>query len=132
MMYLSHIYGKGKSRYRFVSNLAYCMKEMWKWKKTVFLFTLFSFIPGIAADYLGALLPSWVVADLESGADTSTLLLHIFLLCAFLWLGNVLSGCIHAWFSVGIDGYLYHFRRKFLDKIMDVDYDRLEDGPAGR
>ena len=130
MMYLSHIYGTGKSRYRFLSNLAYCMKEMWKWKKTVFLFTLFSFIPGIAADYLGALLPSWVVADLESGADVRLLLFHIFLLCAFLWLGNVLSGCIHAWFSVGIDGYLYHFRRKFLDKIMDVDYDRLEDGPS--
>ena len=130
MMYLSHIYGTGKSRYRFLSNLAYCMKEMWKWKKTVFLFTLFSFIPGIAADYLGALLPSWVVADLESGVDVRLLLFHIFLLCAFLWLGNVLSGCIHAWFSVGIDGYLYHFRRKFLDKIMDVDYDRLEDGPS--
>lgn len=62
--------------------------------------------------------------------DVRLLLFHIFLLCAFLWLGNVLSGCIHAWFSVGIDGYLYHFRRKFLDKIMDVDYDRLEDGPS--
>ena len=38
MMYLSHIYGKGKSRYRFISNLSYCMKEMWKWKKTKIIF----------------------------------------------------------------------------------------------
>ena len=95
MMYLSHIYGKGKAVT--ASSATWLLHEgNVEWKKTVFLFTLFSFIPGIAADYLGALLPSWVVADLESGADTSTLLLHIFLLCAFLWLGNVLSGCIHA------------------------------------
>lgn len=45
MMYLNHIYGKGKSRYHFASNIAYCMKEMWRWKKAAFLSVFFSFIP---------------------------------------------------------------------------------------
>lgn len=126
MMYLSHIYGKGKSKYKFFSNMVYCMREMWRWKKIACIGVLFSFLPFIVGNYLGALLPSWVVRDLEEKADITVLLLHIFLLSLFMWIGNTLYGGLDTYFQNVVYGYIHHFRRKFHRKIMDMDYDILE------
>ncbi|HJA94102.1 MAG TPA: ABC transporter ATP-binding protein/permease [Candidatus Eisenbergiella merdipullorum] len=130
MQYISHSYGKGKSRYSLTGNLWYCLKALWEWKKgSVFIIALV-FIPTVVGSYAQTLLPSVVVRDLETGAALSVLFGHIVAICVLMWAGNTCDQAANLWLGRSMPSFLQFFRKKFTAKIMDLDYDRLEDGAS--
>ena len=130
MQYISHGYGKGKSRYSIFGNLWYTLKSLWEWKKSAVLIILLVFIPRVAGSYAQTLLPSVVVQDLEEGAGLAVLVIHIVGICLVRWIGNTCDYAANLWFERSMPSFLQFFRKKFTAKIMDLDYDRLEDGPS--
>lgn len=130
MQYISHSYGKGKSRYSIFGNLWYTLKSLWEWKKSAVLIILLVFIPSVAGSYAQTLLPSVVVQDLEEGAGLAVLVIHIVGICLVRWIGNTCDYAANLWFERSMPSFLQFFRKKFTAKIMDLDYDRLEDGPS--
>lgn len=127
MYYSSEVYGRGKAKYSLLSNMGYAVTQMWSWNKVVFWATILGFIPCTLANYLSALLPSRVVNILEQGQSIEYLLMQILLLSAVLWICNSMSGVQEQYTDVMSYGYINHFQKKYIDKIMDIDYDRLED-----
>lgn len=130
MQYISHSYGKGKSHYSIFGNLWYTLKSLWEWKKSAVLIILLVFIPSVAGSYAQTLLPSVVVQDLEEGVGLAVLVIHIVGICLVRWIGNTCDYAANLWFERSMPSFLQFFRKKFTAKIMDLDYDRLEDGPS--
>lgn len=128
MLYVSHSYGKGKTRYSMPGNLWYCLRTLWEWKKTAVFVIALVFIPTVAASYAETLLPSLVVRDLEAHCTLPVLVLHIVGICLVMWIGNVCDYSARVWFERSMPAFQQHFRKKFTDKIMDLDYVFLEDG----
>lgn len=130
MLYVSHSYGKGKSKYSVKGNIRYCLKSMWEWKKPAVLMVAVVFIPTVLAEYATTLLPAVVVRDLEEKGGMERLLLHIAGLCLLMWFGNAFADASLTWLDRSMPSFLQYFRKKFTAKIMDLDYDRLEDGES--
>jgi len=126
MLFHEVVFGNGKSKYSFASNMIYALKEMWKWNKLYFLLTVAGFIPAVAGSYVGTLLPARVVADLEQGSSLQLLLLHLGGLSLLAWVCNLSCGMMEQYKDVRIWDYMLHFRKKYIHKIMDMDYDKLE------
>ena len=130
LQYISHSYGKGKSRYSIPGNLWYCLKALWEWKKTAVILIALVFLPTVAGSYAQTLLPAVVVRDLEAGAGLPVLFGHIVVICLVMWIGNSCDNAANLWLGRSMPSFLQFFRKKFTKKIMDLDYDRLEDGPS--
>lgn len=128
MLYVSHSYGKGKTRYSFQGNLWYCLKALWEWKKAAVVVIALVFIPAVAACYAETLLPTVVVRDLETKCTLPVLIFHILGICFMMWIGDVCDYSARVWLERSMPSFMQHFRKKFTDKIMDLDYELLEDG----
>lgn len=127
MYYSSEVYGRGKAKYSLFSNMGYAVTQMRSWNRLAFLLTVLGFIPCTLSNYLSALLPSRVVSILEQRQSIEQLLLQILLLSAFLWISNSLMGLQEQYTDIMSYSYINHFQKKYISKIMDIDYDRLED-----
>lgn len=126
MLYISHTYGKGKSKYSLLGNLWYCIKSMWEWKRTAVAVMLSVFLPTLLARYGATLLPAVMVQDLERQQGLRTLVLHIAGLSVLMWAGETAGESARTWIKGLMPSFLQHFRKKFTSKIMDLDYDILE------
>lgn len=120
------VFGNGKGKYGMWGNFAYCFREMWKWNKVFFFCCILGFIPAVAGNFLGVYLPSRVVADLESGTVLGMLLLTLGILCLTAWACDVTNRMIQVYKDNMILSFVGYLQRKYIHKVMDIDYDRLE------
>lgn len=115
-----------KGKYGLISNYIYYMKCMKDWDKKLFFAQLFVAIPTVAAVFVETLLPSALVAGLEAGTGVGVLLLNMGLLILLLL---VLGICTNVMDIYTYEQYHYfplYFMKKYVAKIMDVDYELLE------
>ena len=126
MRFTSEVFGNGKGKYGIWSNIFYCLREMWSWNKAFFLCCVLGFIPAVTATFLKTYLPARVVADLEAGTVLGMLLLSLGVLSLAAWICNVADGMIQEYKHALIWSFIGHFQKKYIHKVMDIDYDRLE------
>lgn len=126
MRFVAEVFGNGRGKYGMGSNFLYCLREMWSWNKVFFFCCVLGFAPAMAASFLGVYMPSRVVADLEAGKTLSVLLLNLGVLSFAVWVCSSIDGMIQEYKDAMIWSFAGHFQRKYVHKVMDIDYDRLE------
>lgn len=115
-----------KGKYGLISNYVYYMKCMKDWDKKLFFAQLFVAIPTVAAVFVETLLPSVLVGGLEKGTNIGPLLFNMGLLALVML---VCSVCFIIMDNYSYEQYHYfplYFMKKYVEKIMDVDYELLE------
>lgn len=126
MYFGARVFGKGKSKYSFGGNLLYFLKEIKRWDKTFFYILILGFIPPVAAGFVETLLPAKVVADLEAELPLARVLLNLGSLSLVAWICNTFSGMLEAHTETMVESLGRYFQRKYIHKMMDVDYEFLE------
>ena len=118
---------RARRKYGLISNYIYNMKAAKDWDKKLFWGQIVVVIPTVAASLLGAWLPSRLVFDLNSQLPLSKLVLEIALISFALWVCNASANMIREYCT--FEGHFIHnyYAKKYARKVMDVDYDYLED-----
>ena len=128
MIYMERVFNERKRRkYGLISNYIYNMKAAKDWDKKLFWGQIAVFIPTVAASLLGAWLPSRLVFDLTSQISLSKLILEIALISFALWVCNASANVITEYCSFKGHFIQTYYAKKYVRKVMDVDYDYLED-----
>lgn len=128
MLYMSKVFDdRTRRKYGLLSNIIYNMKVAREWDPKLFWFQPLMVAPQVGAALLGAYLPSRLVADLTAHVELSRILLELGLMAVVMWVGNTLFNMMIDYCDQAgsfIDNY---YAQKYARKIMDVDYDYLED-----
>lgn len=128
MLYMGHIFEDRKRRkYGLFSNFIYSMRSAKEWDKKLFWAQLLMVVPNVAASLLGTYLPSRLVSDLTAQIGISRLMLELVVICVVMWLGNAAFEVMLEYCELEGSFICNHYAKKFVRKIMDVDYDYLED-----
>lgn len=128
MLYMSKVFDdKSRRKYGLVSNFLYNMSAAREWDKKLFWAQILVMIPNVAASFLGTLLPSRLVADLTARMELPRLILELALIAAVMWLCNAAAEIMLTYCESEGDYIYLHYSKIFVRKIMDVDYDYLED-----
>lgn len=128
MLYMSKVFDdKSRRKYGLISNFLYHMSAAKAWDKKLFWAQLLVVIPNVAASFLATLLPSTLVADLTAQKALSGIILQLALMAAVMWLCNAASEMMFSYCEMEGDFISYHYAEIFAHKMMDVDYDYLED-----
>lgn len=116
-----------KRKYGYFSNYGYFMKTMYEWDKLLFFSQVLVIFPKVAGSLLGTLLPSSLVSSLEKGGTLMQAMLPLLTITLLLTLCNMLASAMENYGQV--QSYYIHlaYMRKYVDKVMDADYERLED-----
>lgn len=128
MLYMEKVFNdKSRRKYGLISNYIYNMKAAKDWDKKLFWGQIAVVIPTVAASLLGTWLPSRLVFDLTSQISLSKLIGEITLISLAMWLCNAASNMITEYCNFEGDFINTYYAKKYAHKIMDVDYDYLED-----
>lgn len=128
MLYMSRVFDdKSRRKYGLVSNYIYNMKAAKEWDRKLFWGEVLLVVPTVAASLLGIWLPSKLVADLSGGMEIKQLVLELALIAAAMWICNSASNMMMEYCEM--EGHFINtfYAKKYAKKIMDVDYDYLED-----
>ena len=129
MLYMSHIFeDKKRRKYGLASNFIYHMKSTKEWNTRLFWAQILMVVPNVAASLLGTYLPSRLVSDLTAQVGVPRLMLELAVICVIMWLGNAAFEVMLEYCELEGSFINTHYAKKFVHKIMDVDYDDLEDG----
>lgn len=128
MLYMSKVFDdKSRRKYGLISNFLYNMAAAKEWDIKLFWAQILVVVPNVTASFLATFLPSRLVADLTAQMALSRLVMELALIVAVMWVCNAASEMMLAYCeSEGSFIYL-HYAKIFARKIMDVDYDYLED-----
>ena len=123
-----HLFAESKKgKYSLFSNYLYFMKCMKDWDKKLFYCQLLVAFPVVAATFAETLLPSVLVSGLAEGRDIGTLLVSMGILALFMLFCGALASAMQS-YSYEQDNYFpLYFMRKYVTKIMSLDYELLED-----
>lgn len=128
MLYMSRVFDdRSRRKYGLMSNIIYNLKIAKEWDKKLFWAQLLMVVPAVGAALLGAYLPSRLVADLTAHVGIARILVELGVIAVIMWIGNSLFNMMLEYCDVAgsyIDNY---YAVKYAGKIMDVDYDYLED-----
>ncbi len=128
MLYMSKVFAdKARRKYGLVSNFLYHMSASKAWDKKLFWAQILMAVPNVTASFLATLLPSKLVADLTARMTLSGMILELAFLAALMCLCNVASNMMLAYCEMQGDFISFHYANVFAHKMMDVDYDYLED-----
>lgn len=128
MLYMSKVFDdKARRKYGLVSNFLYHMSASKAWDKKLFWAQILMAVPNVTASFLATLLPSKLVADLTARMTLSGMILELAFLAALMCLCNVASNMMLAYCEMQGDFISFHYANVFAHKMMDVDYDYLED-----
>ena len=118
---------KQKRKYGYGSNVIYFFKQMKSWNKWMFYCAFLEIIPQTLAYFLGDLLPASLVYGLEKRGTVLQVLGPLFAIAAGMLVLNILSSAIINYYYEQTNYFQLHFVRKFTRKVVDIDYERLED-----
>ncbi len=128
MLYMSRVFDdKSRRKYGLISNFIYNMKAAKEWDTKLFWFQILMVIPTVAASLLGTYLPSRLVADLSGQAGIPRLLLELALISLILWICNAAANVALEYCDLEGGSISTYYAKKYVHKIMDADYDRLEE-----
>ncbi|MDE5589727.1 MAG: ABC transporter ATP-binding protein/permease [Acetatifactor sp.] len=128
MLYMSKVFDdKSRRKYGLISNFLYNMSAAREWDKKLFWAQILVMIPNVAASFLGTLLPSRLVTDLTAQMELSGIILEMAAIAAVMWLCSAASYTMLSYCEMQGDFISFHYAKIFAHKIMDVDYDYLED-----
>ncbi len=128
MLYMAKVFDdKSRRKYGLVSNYIYNMKAAKEWDGKLFWGEIFLVFPTVAASLLGTWLPSRLVADLSGGMGIPGLVLEIALIAAVMWICNAAANVMTEYCEAEGNFINTYYAQKYAEKIMDVDYDFLED-----
>lgn len=128
MLYLSSVYGdRNKRKYGLVSNFIYNLKSAREWDKKLFFAQIFFVVPNVAASFLGTLLPARLVAGLEAHHSIGQILAELAVIALVMWLCNTVSNGMDRYCRFQGRQLSLYYMKKYFHKIMDVDYELLED-----
>ncbi len=128
MLYVAKVFDdKSRRKYGLVSNYIYNLKAAKEWDQKLFWGEIFLVFPTVAASLLGTWLPSRLVADLSGGMGIPGLVLEIALIAAVMWICNVAANVMTEYCEAEGNFINTYYAQKYAEKIMDVDYDYLED-----
>ena len=124
MLYMSQVFDdKSRQKYGLISNFIYNMKSAKEWDNKLFWFQILMVVPTVAASLLGTYLPSRLVADLSGQMGIPRLLLELTLISLALWACNAASNVALEYCELQGGSISTYYAKKFVRKIMDVDYD---------
>ncbi len=128
MLYMSRVFDdKSRRKYGLISNFIYNMKAAKEWDHKLFWAQILLILPSVAGSLLGTWLPSRLVEDLTRQVEIPRLIVEIVLIAAVIWLCSTVSEIMMEYCDFSGNFIQYHYAGKFAAKIMDVDYDYLED-----
>lgn len=128
MLYMSKVFDdRSRRKYGLISNFLYHMSASKTWDKKLFWAQILMAVPNVTASFLATLLPAELVAALTAQTALTEIILELALLAAVMWLCNVASNMMLAYCEMQGDFISFHYAGLFAHKIMDVDYDYLED-----
>lgn len=128
MLYMSRVFDdKSRRKYGLISNYVYNMKVAREWNRKLFWGEILLVFPTVAASLLGTWLPSRLVTDLTDGVGISRLVMEIALIAVIMWLCNAIANMMMEYCDLEGSFINTHYAQKYAKKIMDVDYDYLED-----
>lgn len=84
-------------------------------------------VPNVAASLLGTYLPSRLVSDLTMQIEIPALMLELVVICGVMWVCKTASEAMIEYCDFEGSFISNYYAKKFVHKIMDVDYDYLED-----
>ncbi len=128
MLYMGKVFDdKSRRKYGLVSNYIYNMKAAKEWDRKLFWGEILLVVPTVAASLLGIWLPSKLVADLSGGMEIPQLVLELALIAAAMWVCNSAANMMTEYCDMEGQFINTFYTQKYTKKIMDVDYDYLED-----
>ncbi|MDE7415886.1 MAG: ABC transporter ATP-binding protein/permease [Lachnospiraceae bacterium] len=128
MLYMSKVFDdKSRRKYGLISNFIYNMKSAKEWDKKLFWAQILMIIPNVAASLLGTYLPSRLVSDLTMKIQIPALMLELVVICGVMWICKTASEAMVEYCDFEGSFISSYYAKKFVHKIMDVDYDYLED-----
>lgn len=116
-----------KRQYGYFSNFWYFLKSMGEWDRGMFYCAILLVFPSVAVSYLGALLPASLVSGLEKQGGLAGAMLPMVCIAVVMMLCNMLKSGMENYYDVQLDALTLHYFRKYVKKVADVDYERLED-----
>lgn len=128
MIYMERVFNdRARRKYGLISNYIYNLKAAKDWDNKLFWGQITVVIPAVAASLLGTWLPSRLVLDLTSQISVFKLILEIALISLGMWICNAASNMITEYCYCEGDFINNYYAKKYAHKIMDIDYDYLED-----
>lgn len=128
MLYMSKVFDdKSRRKYGLASNFIYNMKSAKEWDKKLFWAQILMIVPNVAASLLGTYLPSRLVSDLTMQIEIPALMLELVVICVIMWICKAASEAMTEYCEFEGSFINNYYAKKFVHKIMDVDYDYLED-----
>lgn len=118
---------RGKGKQGLVRNYIYYMGCMKEWDKKLFFATILVALPLVASMLLQTLLPSVLIQGLEEKPPIGRLLAQMGALSGLLWLLGTLAGVMQEYGYTGQSYFSLYFMKKYVSKIMQVDYEKLDD-----
>lgn len=117
-----------KRQYGYFSNFLYYLKSMREWNRWMFYCAIFLVVPEVAASYLGTLLPASLVSGLERRGSMLEAMRPMLLIALAMMLCNMLKSAMENYYEKQEDYLPLHYMKKYVEKVTDMDYERLEDG----
>jgi len=125
------VFGTRKNkRYGFFNTICYHLREEWEEERRLLFFQCGMILPAVLGTFLGLLLPSEAVRGLEEGWPLERLAGWIVLLALSIWICHVLSQGLEQGIKQMADMVRCRYERKCFCKMMDMDYDVMEQEQA--
>ena len=115
-----------KQKYGMGSNIWFHMKETKKWDKKLFYYQWLCVLPNVAASFLGTLLPAELLRGLENGWHIKKIAVEMILLTLLMWICRITDSGMNSYLRYEGKTVSFHYIKKCFHKIMDLDYDQLE------
>ncbi len=127
MVEFSEIFGvEKKQKYGMLSNIWFHMKETKKWDKKLFYYQWLCILPNVAVSFLETLLPAELLRGLENGWYIKKIAAEIIILALLMWIFHMIDSGMNRYLQCEGRTVSFHYMKKCFHKIMDLDYDRLE------
>lgn len=108
------------------SNLMYNIRSSWQFDRKLFWCQFLPILPTVLAAYLGTLIPAEVVRVLQEGWTVERIIVYICLLTAILIFTNMISKGMNGYVNTVSNRLALFYGDKCFRKVMDLDYDLLE------
>lgn len=115
-----------KRKYSVPGNLVFWLKEMWSFDKRLTVFVFAAAVPGMAADYIGNIMPAAIVAGLEQKQDIIRIVQTVLFLGALLLITRTAAYIMRDSRDAKQQFLHFHLTKRFIQKNAGVDYELKE------
>lgn len=122
---------KDKNKYGVIQNMHYLIKNMWKWNKPLFLFSVFQIPATVIIPLLGIYIPKVLIDSITKGSDVKDLLINMALPILGTILLTITLKSLAAITSMRKIKHRFKYMELQIDKTIDTDFENI-DGPEGQ